>query len=163
MTQSEKVVRDAIEFKEKCDFLLNKLHCKKSYIARLLGIKQPYLSRLYKGKSPITEEMLNKIIILCDEDKINLTLKKFAVQENLPLNPNPMMERIAKLEALLDQDHKEKNELMQDVAVLKKDLERVKNDSEKKIRAIVIDTIRHEIERIADRLPDRQRAAANDE
>ena len=152
------------EFVKLCDYYLAKMNCSKRELAETLHIEYSYLSKLYNNARPVPGRILEKLRQICTDQK-KPNSEKLASLENLPNNPNQSREEAAAQRALQDQSRKELLELRDRVAVLEKDLQRAKSDSEKKIYELegrCAATIRIEIERITSRLAGGRGTAAND-
>ena len=144
------------ELKERAGFFMARVLCSQEKLAKKLGINDTYLSAMLNERRPVSKKVLLKLKELCqDLDNKSITPERVAIQENLPLHPNPLADRVARLENLLDEEKKTNTLLIGRVAVLERDGELAKNDSEKKIRGIVKEAIRAEVERYAAEIADR--------
>ena len=145
------------ELKERAGFFMARVLCSQEKLAKKLGINDTYLSAMLNERRPVSKKVLLKLKELCqDLDNKSITPERIAIQENLPLQPNQnLLERIAALEALIDRDHGDQEFLKTRVTDLEGEVKRSKDDGEKKIRAIVEQTIRAEVEQYAAELADR--------
>ena len=125
------------EFKTFCDDIRKMTGWNKKTLAKKLGISPNYYSRLYHKKAKAMSEP-----VLANARKIAQELgvgnvsasspDKVLVQENLPKDAWVTREEFTKLQAQIDSQGTENRKLLKEVAVLEKDLERAKSDSEKK-------------------------------
>lgn len=153
------------EFVKFCDIFLAKAKCSKEDLAEKLGMEYTHFSKVYNGHRSVPPHALIRIRELAE---VPISAKfdnpeKAKIRDGLPDDFWKMREEISQIRALLEENRKDKNDLMRKMAVLERDLEQAKNDSEKKIRTIVGKAIRDEAERIAgqfeDNLPGQREAA----
>ena len=145
-------------------FYLAKLLCSQEELAKELGIDGTYFSKMLSGARPVSRKALKRLKILCEKLE-GKSPKQISVQEDLPSMPNQVRENVISQRNYEAEILLKILDLTKRVSDLSDKIERNKDDSEKKIRGIVIETIRDEVERITAEFSDRspgRREAAND-